>query len=630
MRNALQGWQLFLSLLALSATVLIIGCGGGASPQAKQVPSGPPPSITSLSPSSAHAGAALTLTITGTNFVSGATVSFNGASLSAMFVSSTQLAVPLISGNLVATGSYPVTVTNPGGATSNVVNFTVSEPITSGIPATFFGLHVANVDSDFPLQVSFGGWRNLSSKQVWADINTCNVLSSECQSDPAANSSFDFSTLDNVLAQAKTAGVSEILFTLSFTPAWAAAVTPSQSTCTIPPSGCILPPDINPDGSGVNAVWDNWVENIAAHVNNPAWLQTHAHIRYWEPWNEVFSDLTINVCCAPQSTTATYAQLLRLTEDTRCVIAGTGTIHNYPAAGGSTPCSSYLASHGYSIIDSSAQIVLPSMGGMNGSDVAQWVTFMQNFLYCSANPAKDLNSGSATSCTWGGGLNWMSAAVDIINWHLYVQEEEPEADLPIGSANNWVGSIDGALSPADLAKPLWSGEGSCGTPPSFNPNHIWGDDYSMAGFVARFSALLWSAGVTSSFWFEYDLTPIPYCPLWNGSSLTPAGVAWNVTYSWLLGATPVSSPFCSNVGTVWTCPFTEANGAPAELVWDAQFGPGGTTAPSDCTLATNPVICGNTPYAVPAQYTNDWVDLSGTVHPFQSPVTVGAQPILLE
>jgi len=56
----------------------------------------------------------------------------------------------------------------------------------------------------------------------------------------------------------------------------------------------------------------------------------------------------------------------------------------------------------------------------------------------------------------------MSAAVDIINFHLYVTNEQPENDLPAGSSNNWISAIKSVLSVADRSKPLWNGEGSCG------------------------------------------------------------------------------------------------------------------------------------------------------------------------
>ncbi len=107
--------------------------GGTTSAQNFTVNNGAP-TITSLSPASATAGAAAqTLTINGTNFVSTSTVTYNGASPShtATFVSSTQLTIPLTTGDQATAGNYPVVVTNPtpGGGTSAAVNFTVNNPL---------------------------------------------------------------------------------------------------------------------------------------------------------------------------------------------------------------------------------------------------------------------------------------------------------------------------------------------------------------------------------------------------------------------------------------------------------------------------------------------------------------------
>jgi hypothetical protein len=68
-----------------------------------------------------------TLTIGGTGFLSTSTVTLNGASRAAAFVSAGQLAVFLTPADLATTGAYPLAVTNPapGGGTSSA-NFTVT------------------------------------------------------------------------------------------------------------------------------------------------------------------------------------------------------------------------------------------------------------------------------------------------------------------------------------------------------------------------------------------------------------------------------------------------------------------------------------------------------------------------
>jgi Concanavalin A-like lectin/glucanases superfamily len=88
------------------------------------------PTVTSLSPSGATAGnAAFTLTVTGTNFVSGSTVNWNGSARTTTFVSAMQLTAAITAADIAVAGTASVTVTTPAG-TSAAVNF----PITAGGP----------------------------------------------------------------------------------------------------------------------------------------------------------------------------------------------------------------------------------------------------------------------------------------------------------------------------------------------------------------------------------------------------------------------------------------------------------------------------------------------------------------
>jgi uncharacterized repeat protein (TIGR03803 family) len=88
-----------------------------------------PPTITSMSSTSAIAGdPAFTLTVNGTNFVSGSTVNFSGNARTTTFVSATQLTAAILATDIAIAGTFNVTVTNPGGGTSNSVSFTVLTP----------------------------------------------------------------------------------------------------------------------------------------------------------------------------------------------------------------------------------------------------------------------------------------------------------------------------------------------------------------------------------------------------------------------------------------------------------------------------------------------------------------------
>lgn len=108
----------------------------------------PPPTISSISPSSAIAGSpGFALAIFGTNFVSGSTANFGGASRSSVFVNSGQITVAVSSSDILNQGTINVSVTNPfgvnnaGGGTSSALTLTVlpanSQPtIGALIPAS--------------------------------------------------------------------------------------------------------------------------------------------------------------------------------------------------------------------------------------------------------------------------------------------------------------------------------------------------------------------------------------------------------------------------------------------------------------------------------------------------------------
>lgn len=101
--------------------------GGGAS-------NNPVPGLVSMSPNTATAGgASFTLTISGSNFVSGALVKWNGVSLSTSYTSATQLSAAVPAANIAAAGTASVTVFNPapGGGTSAALSFTISNVVVN-------------------------------------------------------------------------------------------------------------------------------------------------------------------------------------------------------------------------------------------------------------------------------------------------------------------------------------------------------------------------------------------------------------------------------------------------------------------------------------------------------------------
>jgi len=91
----------------------------------------PVPAIASLSPTSVNAGGGdFTLTVVGSNFISGAFVQVNGANRNTSFINGTTLTATVLASDIALGGSAVVTVVNPGpgGGGSNGVNLTINNP----------------------------------------------------------------------------------------------------------------------------------------------------------------------------------------------------------------------------------------------------------------------------------------------------------------------------------------------------------------------------------------------------------------------------------------------------------------------------------------------------------------------
>jgi hypothetical protein len=114
--------------------------GGGTSNVQVFTINNPAPTETSLSPTSATAGgAAFTLTVNGTGFVSTSVVKFNGAAKTTTFASATQLTAAITAADIATAGTVSVTVSSPSSGTSNAASFTINNPaptVSSLSPST--------------------------------------------------------------------------------------------------------------------------------------------------------------------------------------------------------------------------------------------------------------------------------------------------------------------------------------------------------------------------------------------------------------------------------------------------------------------------------------------------------------
>jgi hypothetical protein len=89
----------------------------------------PTPMVTGLSPASVTAGgSAFTLTVTGSDFMQGASVQSNRVRLQTTVASSTQLKVAVPATLITSAGNVALTVVNPGNVVSTEVNLRVNPP----------------------------------------------------------------------------------------------------------------------------------------------------------------------------------------------------------------------------------------------------------------------------------------------------------------------------------------------------------------------------------------------------------------------------------------------------------------------------------------------------------------------
>jgi hypothetical protein len=171
--------------------VIVTNPGVGPSGAVNFTVNNPAPTLTSISPTSANAGAAAeTITLTGTNFVSTSTVTYGGAAATATYVSKTQLTLALTTANLATGGTFAVVVTNPtpGGGTSATVNFTVDNlkptitslsPSSANVGAAAETLTITGTNFVSTSTVTYGGVAAtatyVSATQLTIPLSTTNL-----------------------------------------------------------------------------------------------------------------------------------------------------------------------------------------------------------------------------------------------------------------------------------------------------------------------------------------------------------------------------------------------------------------------------------------------------------------------
>ncbi|HVN18026.1 MAG TPA: hypothetical protein VMU05_04615 [Dongiaceae bacterium] len=376
-----------------------------------------------------------------------------------------------------------------GGGSSKTTLGTGAPPPPNLTPSAFFGMHVHDATTPFPAGYGISGVRLWDTQTAWATTNT-------------SDGQYDWTNLDSRVNQATSNSV-DVLYDFGRTPGWAQCSNSSPTcgsgdttvVCAYTAEGgsgqCFPPNDLNVDGTGTNQHWINWVTAVVTRYKG--------QIKFYEIWNEP------NNAINWQGTTA---QLVRMTQDARCIISG-------------TECNS-SSTYSQKGIDTSAQILTPAFADHDLDTTLE--------AYLAAGGAK---------------------YSDVVAFHGYPGLNPPEQIQQIAAH---VVGLAGVGS-----KPVFNTEGSWGVDvPITDPDQ-------QAAFVSRYILVQQSAGVQKFYWYAWDGSGVN---LWTSSGLNSAGVAFTQMVVWTTGVTITSR--CTPSGTVWTCGYTRSGGYQAQAVWDTS------------------------------------------------------------
>ncbi len=161
--------------------------------------------------------------------------------------------------------------------------------------AQFFGMQMSTdvlKRQPWP-NATFGTIRLWDTNTAWQELN------------PAAGV-YDWTVLDRWISASQAHGVNDLMYTFGKTPGWASS-NPNDTSCANfwLPGACDPPDDLNPDGTGTDQHWKDFVTALATHAVGK--------IQYWEVWNEPEN---------PTEWTGSVAQMARMAKDARSIILG--------------------------------------------------------------------------------------------------------------------------------------------------------------------------------------------------------------------------------------------------------------------------------------------------------------------
>jgi YVTN family beta-propeller protein len=331
-----------------TVTVSLINPDGGTASAPFVIKS--KPAISSLSPASVVAGSpTFSLTLNGTDFLSGATVGFGTDTLTPASLSATQATVSIPAADVAAVGTVVVTLTNPDGRTATR-NFAVKASVLSGISVqpswAIGGVTACTVTVTLTGKAPVGGFAVTLSSSDTALNGTATIPAGSSSVSMAYSPAATATTVDDILT-ATAGGVSRsakltvdplLITSLTVSPSRVAGGQSTTGTVTLNTTAQVdtavslssnsgyvaVPASVTVKAGTSSATFAVTTSTVAAYANTMITARSGADQK--TAWLGIYKPAVSSVVLSPSSVGGGSSSQGTVTLNTRVTLATTVTL----------------------------------------------------------------------------------------------------------------------------------------------------------------------------------------------------------------------------------------------------------------------------------------------------------------
>ena len=342
-----------------------------------------PPNVSSVNPLSRGQGASSqSLTISGSNFVDGASVSFSGSGItvnSTNYVSSNELTANITISGSATTGNRNITVTNPDSqqdTCSNCFTVNAAPSVVSASPASSTqgasGLDVIISGSNFVdgAAVSFSGTGISINTTTFNNSTQLTVNIDISSGAPVGNRNITVTNPDNGVDTGNN------LFTVN--------------TAPIPPSVSSASPSSKPQGASNQSITingSNFVDGASVSFSGTGiTVNSTTYVS--------FNELTANITISGSATTGTRNVTVINPDSQQDTCSNCFTVNAAPSVVSASPASSTQGASGVNVIISGSNFVSGAVAAFSGAGITVSSTIFNNATQLTINII--INGSAAT------------------------------------------------------------------------------------------------------------------------------------------------------------------------------------------------------------------------------------------